>query len=134
MKVFSKIAVFAAAFMLVSVFASCKNDADESSGIVAEFVCDSLHGPDTEGTLTCYDDNTWDILTTYQDVEFIYSKGTYKGDPSKDGEIKVIVTHICDGPDSLIPVTPDMKDQFIYDITITKGTFEFEYVGTFKRK
>ena len=134
MKVFSKIAVIAAAFMLVSAFVSCKNDAEEGSGIVAEFVCDSLYGPSTEGTLTCYDDNTWDILTTFQDVEFTFAKGTYEGDPSKDGKIKVIVTHLADSPDSLNPISPDVKDQFTYDITITKGTFDLEYVGTFKRK
>ena len=84
MKLFSKVAVLAAAVMLVSVFTGCKNNEDEGAGVLAEYeVKDSDH----EGTITFFDDDTFEVNMTgiEEGIEMeLYATGTYKGDISKD--------------------------------------------------
>ena len=110
MKVFSKIAVIAAALMLVSVFVSCKNDAEEGPGVVAEFVSDGDNMLGVKLTCTCYDDDSFDIvLDDAKDIkeakEFVGETlymGTYKGDPTKkNGEIEVVMTHGFNGKEQV---------------------------------
>ena len=82
MKLFSKIAVIAAAFMLVSVFASCKTE-EEGPATVAEF--ESKEGK-TVATVTFYDDDSFEFNGTeeiYGTLMEFYISGTYKGDVTK---------------------------------------------------
>ena len=105
MKLFSKVAVLAAALMVVSVFAGCKNAEDEGAGVVAEFdgyldnsklkseAIDSSRAADETPdyskpilNLKFYDDDTF-VVEAVQMYEGVFAEGTYKGDPSKDGEV-----------------------------------------------
>ena len=137
MKVFSKIAVIAAAFMLVSVFVSCKNDAEEGPGVVAEFVSDGENYMGVKLSCTCYDDDCFEIViedakdvTQAKDLvgETMY-KGTYKGDPTKDGELDVVVTEAFDGKSlQELPETAQIKET----VSIVKDVLELPF-GDFKR-
>lgn len=91
MKLFSKIAVVAAALMLVSIFTGCKNDSGSGPEIVAVFegFTQSEH---YACTLTCYDDESWDLDVSGTPIGgFTYAKGTYEGDPTKDGTFNYVI-------------------------------------------
>ena len=102
MKLFSKLAVVAAAFMMVSVFAGCQNSVDSpDSGTgnkpkptelekTAEVYRAYVNNGDSgdwayPSALTFYDDNTWDLVYDLTD-NYYYGKkvtrltGTYEGD------------------------------------------------------
>lgn len=137
MKVFSKIAVIAAAFMLVSAFVSCKNDAEEGPGVVAEFVSDGENYMGVKLSCTFYDDDSFEIViedakdvTAAKDFvgETMY-KGTYKGDPTKDGELDVVVTDGFDGKE--LVEYPEDK-QIKTTVSIVKDVAELPF-GEFKR-
>lgn len=92
MKLFSKLAVVAAALLLVSVFTGCNNS---SSGSGPETLAVFEGISESYGyacTLTCYDDESWDLYVENTPVgSFTYAKGTYEGDPTKDGTFTYVI-------------------------------------------
>ena len=90
MKLFSKIAVVAAALLLVSVFTGCNNSSSGSGpetlavfeGTSGRYAC----------TLTCFEDDSWDLDIAGTPLgDFTYAKGTYEGDPTKDGTFDYVI-------------------------------------------
>ena len=152
MKLFSKIAVIAAACMLVSVFTACKTEEEESGpGIVAEFKGTIPSIPSTnirsidkmpvfDITAYFYDDDSFEATGNYKwadDDKIVYegdfAKGTYTGDPSKDGKIKLTLTSTYNG--SGLKEIPK-ENQEADEITIIDGTFviaDLEFPIVFKR-
>ena len=47
-------------------------------------------------SLVAYSDNTWDFISTQAGISSTIAKGTYTGDATKDGDLKVKVTHKVD--------------------------------------
>ena len=116
MKLFSKIAVLAAAVMLVSVFAGCKNNEDEGAGVLAEYV---QKDSDFEGTITFFDDDTFEANMTgiESGIEMeVYATGTYKGDISKDETLTYDV-------EALEVNGMDYMSMFAMEGASTKGKF-----------
>lgn len=127
MKVFSKVAVILAAFMLVSVFTACNNNEDASASEVAVFV-------NQDATCTFYDDDTWaiegkmELGDTSDDIP-VEANGTYNGDVTKDGEVDIEVeTYSINGQELPIP-----GGQNKGTITIKDDKFNFIF-GTWTRK
>ena len=111
MKLFKKMAVLAAALMLLSVFVSCDNNAEEAGdGIVAEFngyVNKFAELPraakviEPDAKVTFYDDNTFKVVAYESFLDSLsgdgraaeksaeIANGTYEGTPDKDGKVKI---------------------------------------------
>lgn len=139
MKLFSKVAVLAAALMVVSVFAGCKNAEDEGDGVVAlyngyldgtkkKFPARLATGIDYEKPvleLKFYDDNTFDVITV-QGEEAEFANGTYKGDPAKDGDIDITFKEMVNMKSESTELLPVDKDS-IWNNTykIIKGELYF---------
>lgn len=132
----------AAAFMLVSVFVSCNNSAENEPGVVAEYISDTEDNVSGfKLTLTFYDDDSWEVVlddagsaTAAKDFEGkVIWDGTYTGDPSKDGPITISITHIFVG-DSVEEVPSAAKDAYTdLEFTISKGFLGTPF-GNFERK
>ena len=159
MKMFKKLAVLAAALMLLSVFVSCNNNAEESSdaAVVAEFngyakvkefppegieVLPSraakVEAPDVK--VTFYDDDTFKVFSflkkkAVDDPEIRAAdtmevmNGTYEGDPSKDGKVKVTVENSANKDGDLEPLPADLPAEIknMYNTTIVIENDEFDY-------
>lgn len=96
MKKFLKtLAVFAAVAALGFGFASCADDDDDSGSGSALVAYSSTDSDDRTETISFYSDNTYamhiyskdteDGITLTMDLD--YEKGTYTGDPTKDGTV-----------------------------------------------
>lgn len=139
MKVFSKIAVIAAAFMLVSAFVSCKNDAEEGPGVVAEFATDNFYGLECPAVVTCFDDDTWEIVvdaTKEKAIgqELTFATGTYKGDVTKkNADVTIVITSMLSGKGDTEPTEIPEEAQPSYDVKIQDDVLLLPY-GSFKRK
>ena len=153
MKMFKKMAVLAAALMLLSVFVSCDNNAEESdAAVVAEFngygllvssinefserSAKKIREPDAK--VTFYDDDTFKVVAFYQekiaydnidlraaDKSIEVANGTYDGDHTKDGNVKITFENYADMETGELEEVPS-KDAKT-DITIKDGCFKFMY-------
>lgn len=148
MKLFSKVAVLAAALMVVSVFTGCKNAEDEGAGVVAVYkgypskiqekaVISSVDARKADvptdkpyANLTFYDDDTFNVTLLVAEEEPEIAVGTYSGDPSKDGKIKVEVEKMANLSEKttsyeLIPLPEEMKKEMNGDYEISDGELFF---------
>ena len=159
MKLFKKMAVLAAALMLVSVFVSCDNNTEESSdaAVIAEFNgyanakelppegieilgsrAAKVEDPDVK--VTFYDDDTFKVMSILKkkavdepepraaDTAEVMN-GTYEGDPSKDGKVKVTVENMMGDSGKLEPLPDNLPDYLknMYNTTIEIKEDEFDY-------
>ena len=159
MKMFKKLAVLAAALMMVSVFVSCDNNAEESSdaAVVAEFNgyenakelppeaieilpsrAAKVEDPDVK--VTFYDDDTFKVISFLKKKAvneptpraantMEVMNGTYEGDPSKDGKVKVTVENMMGDSGELEPLPDTLPDYVkkMYNTTIEIKEGEFDY-------
>ena len=148
MKLFSKVAVLAAALMVVSVFAGCKNAEDEGDGVVAVYKgypgkfkkTAELSSVDARkadiptdnpyANLTFYDDDTFNVTLLVVEDEPEIAVGTYSGDPSKDGKIKVEVEKMAnlsakDSSYELFPLPEEKKEEINGEYEIIGGELIF---------
>ncbi|MBD5410185.1 MAG: hypothetical protein HDR53_03770 [Treponema sp.] len=120
MKSIKKFLFVMVALATALAFVSCNND-DDDDGVVAVYKF-------SEGGLslkiTCFDNGQWEMIEDASGAE-PEMWGTYEGDPSNDGEIKITVTGSAGGSD-------DEKGS-PYTVNIKSGSFEFDGL-TFKRQ
>ena len=162
MKMFKKMAVLAAALMMVSVFVSCDNNAEESdAAVIAEFdgyfagyvvtrseVKPPIDEPpvdeplvdepmDPDAKVFFYDDNTFKLSYNSEFLEGMNERaaatfvevanGTYEGDPSKDGKVKISVEEVGNMKTGKLEEAPaDAKKYFNKTIEIKNGAFNYD--------
>ena len=148
MKLFSKVAVAAAALMMVSVFTGCKTE-DSGAGVVAEFkgkcsemgeltrnIKGQVAAPEVSQTfpdtlLTFYDDDTFELTAEYNNEEGVFLAGTYKGEPDKNGTktepniVKITIKQAFNGT-KLEDLKKDMEDEIYID---PNGRFTYNLMG-----
>ena len=147
MKVFSKVALIAAAVMLVSVFSGCKTDeAENEASVVAEFngelrgmkvleepvpagILENVKAQektDIEAEVTAYfyDDNTLIVSGFYINYEGDFVRGTYTGDPTKDGKIEVVTKAEFQGGKGIEEYSE--AEWRTETVVIENDTFEFQ--------
>ena len=140
MKLFSKIAALAAVVLLVSGLAACK-DAEEGPSVVAEYHTETNTELGVPATFTFYDDDSWELIYDFTSMggnEELFYKGTYKGDPAKDGTITIIITDrvdyeaAVDGEKVKIEPIPEKKRTTL-DITIKNGVLDLGDIAQLER-
>ena len=113
------------AAMMVIGFAGCKKEADTAnSDPAAVAVYEQSYTEDgmtATGTISCYKDNTWTWTVAVQEgserVTYNHAKGSYNGDITKNGTVKLTATHegLEDGKE-WIPLSEE--DQISFDIIV----------------
>ena len=94
MRKFAKISAVLAAMVLTLAFVGCKDDDDDDdSSIVTAWY--SAEDGATE-TVYFYDDSTFKLEATMNKVTMVGATGTYSGDTTKDGKIKMTIKKIFD--------------------------------------
>ncbi len=137
MRKFAKILAVLAATVLALAFVGCKNDDDDDDGpgVVTEWSCTKNAGDGVVATMTFYfyDDNSFKLEGTNGSETLTAATGTYSGDTTKDGEIKLTVKKIAksfiDGSETteLIDCPADQSEMSV-EINGTKLTFlEMEF-------
>ena len=91
MRKFAKISAVLAAMVLALAFVGCKDD-DDPSVVTAWY---SAEDGATE-TVYFYDDSTFKLEATMNKVTMVGATGTYSGDTTKDGKIKMTIKKIFD--------------------------------------
>lgn len=87
------VALLSAAMMMG--FVGCKQEDNTPTGPATVATWEStVQGMSM--ALTAFDDKSWNLLYRQGDMSVSYAKGTYTGDATKDGELKVKVTHEFD--------------------------------------
>ena len=87
MKSIKKFLFIMVALATALAFVSCSNGSDDPS-TVAVYKGDF---EEATATYTFYDDNTWKYEAVYEGKVVESGNGTYKGDPTKDGTIKITI-------------------------------------------
>ena len=136
-------------FMLMALaavfgFVACSDDDDDDGpSKVAEYV--GQEEPEEGGnyisksTFYFYSDGSFERHGYWWDEEdgaytYPQDKGTYTGEPAKDGEITITVTHWVDKGDEWVPVPESQKEHYSNQkITISDGTFTYEYMEFVKQ-
>lgn len=89
MKKLSKVSAFLAAMMLALTFVACSSDDDEPSVVTTWNAGEGAEAM----VLKFLDDGSFNV--TMGELGTV-AKGTYTGDTTRDGTIKVTITHIMD--------------------------------------
>ena len=125
MKKFKFLALILAAVFAVTTFASCSDDDDDDGdpSAVTTWVCElNEEGESETDTVYFYDDGSFkmDVKISFggENMDFTAGVGTYTGDSTKAGTVKVHVTQRVDDDDEsedlkLKPVSED------YDFVIS---------------
>ena len=127
-------------FMLMALaavfgFVACSDD-DDDDGPVAVYVAQKNgkydDGSDYIGksTFYFYSDGSFERYEYWWDEEdgedtWPEYKGTYTGEPAKDGEITITVTHWVEKGDEWVPVPESQEEYYSKKITISDGTFTY---------
>ena len=93
MRKFAKISAVLAAMVLALAFVGCKDDDDDDPSVVKAWY--SAKDGATE-TVYFYDDSTFKLEATMNKVTMVGATGTYSGDTTKDGKIKMTIKKIFD--------------------------------------
>ncbi|MDD6963301.1 MAG: hypothetical protein PUI64_10470 [Treponema succinifaciens] len=93
MRKFAKISAVLAAMVLALAFVGCKDDDDDDPSVVTAWY--SAKDGATE-TVYFYDDSTFKLEATMNKVTMVGATGTYSGDTTKDGKIKMTIKKIFD--------------------------------------
>ena len=101
MRKFAKISAVLAAMVLALAFVGCKDDDDDDDdpSVVTTWYCtetDEDDGSVVKETVYFYDDNTFKLEATMNKVTMVGATGTYSGDTTKDGKIKMTIKKIFD--------------------------------------
>ena len=97
MRKFAKISAVLAAMVLALAFVGCKDDDDDDPSVVTTWYCtetDEDDGSVVTETVYFYDDNTFKLEATMNKVTMVVATGTYSGDTTKDGKIKMTIKKI----------------------------------------
>ena len=95
MRKFAKISAVLAAMVLALAFVGCKDDDDDDDDPSVVTAWYSAEDGATE-TVYFYDDSTFKLEATMNKVTMVEATGTYSGDTTKDGKIKVTIKKIFD--------------------------------------
>ena len=95
MRKFAKISVVLAAMVLALAFVGCKDDDDDDDDPSVVTAWYSAEDGATE-TVYFYDDSTFKLEATMNKVTMVGATGTYSGDTTKDGKIKMTIKKIFD--------------------------------------
>ena len=95
MRKFAKISAVLAAMVLTLAFVGCKDDDDDDDDPSVVTAWYSAEDGATE-TVYFYDDNTFKLEATMNKVTMVVATGTYSGDTTKDGKIKMTIKKIFD--------------------------------------
>ena len=95
MRKFAKISAVLAAMVLALAFVSCKDDDDDDDDPSVVTAWYSAEDGATE-TVYFYDDSTFKLEATMNKVTMVGVTGTYSGDTTKDGKIKMTIKKIFD--------------------------------------
>ena len=103
MRKFAKISAVLAAMVLALAFVGCKDDDDDPS-VVTTWYCTEKDEDGSSATMTLYfyDDNTFKMIFSEGSITATGSTGTYTGDTTKDGKIKLTATKIMDDDGNLV--------------------------------
>ena len=95
MRKFAKISAVLAAMVLALAFVGCKDDDDDDDDPSVVTAWYSAEDGATE-TVYFYDDSTFKLEVTMNKVTMVGATGTYSGDTTKDGKIKMTIKKIFD--------------------------------------
>ena len=95
MRKFAKISAVLAAMVLALAFVGCKDDDDNDDDPSVVTAWYSAKDGATE-TVYFYDDSTFKLEATMNKVTMVGATGTYSGDTTKDGKIKMTIKKIFD--------------------------------------
>ena len=95
MRKFAKISAVLAAMVLALAFVGCKDDDDDDDDPSVVTAWYSAEDGATE-TVYFYDDSTFKLEATMNKVTLVGATGTYSGDTTKDGKIKMTIKKIFD--------------------------------------
>ena len=95
MRKFAKISAVLAAMVLALAFVGCKADDDDDDDPSVVTAWYSAEDGATE-TVYFYDDSTFKLEATMNKVTMVGATGTYSGDTTKDGKIKMTIKKIFD--------------------------------------
>ena len=95
MRKFAKISAVLAAMVLALAFVGCKDDDDDDDDPSVVTAWYSAEDGATE-TVYFYDDSTFKLEATMNKVTMVGVTGTYSGDTTKDGKIKMTIKKIFD--------------------------------------
>ena len=131
MKSIKKLLFVMAALAAVFGFVACSNDDDGPSTVAVYEMKYTGYYDDTTQTLTFYDDDTFSWVVKVTDYKgksqsAPFMKGTYTGDPSKDGKITITATKMYDEEEGKLASLPEAeKDYYTRTITIINGEADF---------
>ncbi len=128
MKKFAKISAVLAAMVLALAFVGCKDDDDDDddpSVVTTWAYTIEDEGESATSTLYFYDDNTFKMTYSEGAITVTGTTGTYTGDTTKDGKIKLTATKIMDDDGNLV----DCNETLEGIISGNKITFEEEDEG-----
>ena len=95
MRKFAKISAVLAAMVLALAFVGCKDDDDDDDDPSVVTAWYRAKDGATE-TVYFYDDSTFKLEATMNKVTMVGATGTYSGDTTKDGKIKMTIKKIFD--------------------------------------
>ena len=95
MRKFAKISAVLAAMVLAIAFVGCKDDDDDDDDPSVVTAWYSAEDGATK-TVYFYDDSTFKLEATMNKVTMVGATGTYSGDTTKDGKIKMTIKKIFD--------------------------------------
>ena len=95
MRKFAKISAVLAAMVLALAFVGCKDDDDDDDDPSVVTAWYSAEDGATE-TVYFYDDSTFKLEATMNKVTMVGATGTYSGDTTNDGKIKMTIKKIFD--------------------------------------
>ena len=128
MRKFAKISAVLAAMVLALAFVGCKDDDDDDDdpSVVTTwaYTMEDEDGSATS-TLYFYDDNTFKIIFSEGAITVTGATGTYTGDTTKDGKVKLTATKEMDDDGNLV----DCNETTEGIISGNKITFEEEDEG-----
>ena len=106
MRKFAKISAVLAAMVLALAFVGCKDDDDDDDdpSVVTTWYCteEDESGSSETMTLYFYDDNTFKMIFSDGEITATAATGTYTGDTTKDGTIKLTATKMIDDNGNLV--------------------------------
>ncbi|MDE7290620.1 MAG: hypothetical protein K2N58_01080 [Treponemataceae bacterium] len=119
MKSIKKFLFIMVALAATLAFFSCSNgDDDGDDGVVAVYKSNDVG---VILKITCFDNGTWEMIEDASGAE-PEMWGTYEGNPSSDGDVKITATDDYRGK---------LEEPIVATLSIKNGSFEFDG-ATFK--
>ena len=119
MKKLSVLLVAVLALAMMMGFVGCKQEDDVPSGPSAVSTWVNSDDPEMSLELTAYSDSTWKVVCKAGAQSIEAAKGTYTGDATKDGNLKIKVTHMFEEDSQSLKELPTPSE---YDATISGNT------------